>query len=475
MPYETLDGQLIADLHQALRRYRADDLGETTLARSLSLVQARLQAGAKSDTLFHRSAALREILLECLNALREQNKADASRLLMERFVKGETAKKVAYEFGLPDSTFYNKQSEAVSMLAAILWQMEQTEVERANTQAQLALRKLPASTYTRLFGVADVLNRLAGALADADGRWLITLDGLGGVGKTALAREATKQTLIAGRFNDLVWETAQRERFAWSSRQPIARPALTFEMLLDAIAVQLNHADIRRQPLDRKKADIRFLLCEAPYLIVLDNLETADDVQPMVDELWPLTNPSKVLLTSRERLTRYEQNHSIHVTALDANAAIALMRYHGAERGIDQILQATDETLLPIQDVTAGNPLAIKLVVGLVERRPLANVLAALQKATGEAREFYTFIYRYSWDKLSKAGQALLLNMPHLPPGGGDWDDLLAVSGLPEPDLSPAVDELIGLSLLNVGGPDEHRYSIHPLTRHFILSELVQS
>src|SRR3989304_3186660 len=111
MPYETLDGQLIADLHQALRRYRADDLGETTLARSLSLVQARLQAGAKSDTLFHRSAALREILLECLNALREQNKADASRLLMERFVKGETAKKVAYEFGLPDSTFYNKQSE----------------------------------------------------------------------------------------------------------------------------------------------------------------------------------------------------------------------------------------------------------------------------------------------------------------------------------------------------------------------------
>jgi len=316
---------------------------------------------------------------------------------------------------------------------------------------------------------------IPGALADADGRWLITLDGLGGVGKTALAREATKQTLIAGRFNDLVWETAQRERFAWSSRQPIARPALTFEMLLDAIAVQLNHADIRRQPLDRKKADIRFLLCEAPYLIVLDNLETADDVQPMVDELWPLTNPSKVLLTSRERLTRYEQNHSIHVTALDANAAIALMRYHGAERGIDQILQATDETLLPIQDVTAGNPLAIKLVVGLVERRPLANVLAALQKATGEAREFYTFIYRYSWDKLSKAGQALLLNMPHLPPGGGDWDDLLAVSGLPEPDLSPAVDELIGLSLLNVGGPDEHRYSIHPLTRHFILSELVQS
>ncbi len=474
MGYKQPDQRFVADLRQAMRQYRAHELGESALARSLHLVPARLQRETLPDTSFHRAAALRNILVECLDVLEEQGQAEGAWILRERFIADESVVKVALELSVSEATLHSKQAKAQIALAAILWHKEQAERDRVYAQVQEALRKLPPPTYTRLFGVTDRLNRLLDSLRDTDTRWLITLDGLGGVGKTALAREAVEQAVTGGRFVDLVWKTAQRERFVWGERQKAAGPALTLETLLDAVASQLGCPEIRRQPLDGKKADIRFLLDEAPHLIVVDNLETAADFETIVDELWSLTNPSKVLVTSRHRLVRYEQAHAIRVDPLGDGDAIAFMRYHGAERGIDEVAEATEERLVTIQRVTQGNPLAIKLVVGQIDRRPLTKVLNDLQAAKGDALELYTFIYRRSWDMLSDAGRVLLLNMPHLPPAGGDWDDLLAVSGLIEPQLSSAIDELIGLSLLNVGGPEERRYSIHQLTHHFVLSELVQ-
>jgi len=474
MGYKKPDRRFTADLHQALRRYRTGELGASALARTLRLVQARLQRDALPDTAFHRAAALREILLECLQALKEQGQAEESWILNERFVTGRTVVNVALELTVSEATLHSRQANAQAALAAILWQKEREESERLYAQARSALCKLPAPTYTRLFGVTERLSRLTNSLSDVDGCWLVALDGLGGVGKTALAREAAEQTLTCGRFSDLVWETAQQERFVWGDRREIAAPALTIEILLDAIAGQLGQPEIRRQPLDSKRAAIKFLLEETPSLIVVDNLETAADFETIVDGLWTLANPCKVLVTSRYQLSRYEQAHTIRVDPLNEADAVAFMRYHGAERGVTEVAEATEEVLLSIQRVVQGNPLAIKLVVGQIDRRPLTRVLADLQAARGSAVGLYTFIYRRSWDMLSDAGQALLLNMPHLPPAGGDRDDLLAVSGLTEPELAAAIDELVDLSLLNFGGLEESRYSIHRLTHHFVLSELVQ-
>ncbi len=474
MDYKKPDQRFAADLHQALRRYRTDELGESDLARSLCLVQARLRRKTMPDTPFHRATALREILTECLEALKEQGQAKESWILKERFVADRTVVSVAQELSVSEATLHNRQAKAQTALAAILWQKERKESEGLYARARSALCKLPAPTYTRLFGVTERLSKLTHSLNDAGGRWLIALDGLGGIGKTALAREAVEQAVMNDRFADLVWETAQRERFVWGSRQKIAGPALTFERLLDAIASQLGQPEIRRQSLDNKKADIKYLLGEAPYLIVVDNLETAVDFEVIVDGLWSLTNPSKVLVTSRYRLSRYEQAHTIHLHPLGDADAVAFMRYHGAERGVAEVVEATEEALLSLQRVAQGNPLAIKLVIGQIDRRPLARVLVDLQAARGEAAELYTFIYHRSWDMLSDAGRVLLLNMPHLPPAGGDEDDLLAASGLTEPELATAIDELVNLSLLNLSGPEERRYSIHQLTHHFVLSELVQ-
>lgn len=461
----------IDTVHQALRQYDDDELGESTLAHSLHLVQHRLDASAAPGTPLQRAAALRTIFVDSLEAMAERGQAEAAQLLEARFIAGCTAFNVAQKLNVSEATLFTRQAKALQALAATIREMERAGAQMEH-RTHLGLSKLPAPTYTRLFGANERLAALADALSDTDSRWLITVDGLGGTGKTALAREAVARALADNRFLDLVWETAQRERFAWGGRQKVAAPALTFEMLLDAIASQLGHADIRRQPLAQKEASIRYLLKDAPYLIVVDNLETAQDVQAMVEALWSLSNPSKILLTSRHRLTRFDLNHSIHVSTLPQEETLAFLRYHAQERGVVKIARATSAELRSIHIVTGGNPLAIKLVVGQVDRRPLDTVLTELQLARGSTTDLYTFIYHYSWTLLSDPARRLLLNMASLPPTGGHWDDILALSGLTQSDLIAAVDELVDMSLLDVSNQPERRYSIHSLTRQFILSAL---
>jgi hypothetical protein len=89
--------------------------------------------------------------------------------------------------------------------------------------------------------------------------------------------------------------------------------------------------------------------------------------------------------------------------------------------------------------------------------------------------ELYRFIYWASWETLSPQGRQLFLSLPLLAITGGPWEALVAISGLNEDAAATAVAELARLSLLEVDpGPPKH-YSIHQLTRQFVLSELVNA
>jgi hypothetical protein len=127
--------------------------------------------------------------------------------------------------------------------------------------------------------------------------------------------------------------------------------------------------------------------------------------------------------------------------------------------------------------VTGGNPLAIKLVVGQLLTLPLTQVMDDLLQTRAQAQELYTFLFRYSWERLSEPAQYLLLHMPLLDSRGATWEDLAAVSGVTlNGHFRIALQELVNTSLLNAGpAGGDLVYSIHPLTEHFVLSNLVQT
>jgi tetratricopeptide (TPR) repeat protein len=368
-------------------------------------------------------------------------------------------------------TIKRRLERGVKQLAANLREMEINAENNAGVLRML--RRLPAPTYTHLFGVEDRLERMRDALQDRSGRWLIALEGLGGLGKTASTRAMAEWVARQGLVADLAWITAKQETFSWEEIRTSSRPALTLERLAEELAAQLGYPDIARMSHAEQWTSLCQIVKSRPYLIVVDNLETVADYEALASALWELANPSKILLTSRHRLTRYEFVYSVPCDGLDETAALALIRDEGEKRGVRDVLTAEAGVLRLVYEVTGGNPLAIKLALGQAVGLPLERVVASLREARGhQSDQLYTYLYRHSWQLLSPGARRTLLCLPHLPGSGTTWSDIEAIADLPPEELADAIKELSDRSLIAVGGFEQKVYSLHELTRQFLASEL---
>jgi hypothetical protein len=323
--------------------------------------------------------------------------------------------------------------------------------------------------------VDEKLAQLKRFLRAKSSHWLVALDGMGGMGKTALGRAAVEDLVREGRFTRIAWITAQQQTFAWGHTQTRTQPALTYPAFLSELARIIRTEVGSAQPPDEQERRLAAGLAAEPTLIVVDNLETAADIQALVEGLDRLARPAKILLTTRHRVAAYEQVASLTLQQLSPDDALAFIRYHAEERNIPAISLASPAELQRMIHVTDGSPLAIKLVIGQLAFLPLEQVLTDLAAVRPGTHDFYRFLFRYSWERLSGPAQHLLVHMPLLDARGATWDDLAVVSGVAlNGDFRDALGELVNMSLLNAGyAQDRLLYSIHRLTEYFILSDLV--
>jgi hypothetical protein len=272
----------------------------------------------------------------------------------------------------------------------------------------------------------------------------------------------------------MTWVSAkQRDFFPGLGLEEKASPALTADMFIDSLLEQLGYATSMAQAPQEKRAALTQLLKQAPYLIVIDNLETMADYQALLPLLLDITNPSKVLLTSRYSLRAYPNIFCLTLTALNQVETFNLIRHEGGTRGLRMLAEAAEVQLQPVYQVVGGNPLALKLVVGQTAFLPLAQVLDNLRAARGKSiSDLYTHIYWQAWHMLDDASQQTLLVMPLAQEG--TWPHLLTLSRLEPFELYQALQQLATLSLLQVEGDlEERRYSIHRLTETFLLTEAI--
>ena len=280
-------------------------------------------------------------------------------------------------------------------------------------------------------------------------------------------------------FADIAWVSARRERFVvWNGLQdaPEGTPSLTVEGLVDAIIEQFGFQDLRRLALDSRQEKVRTRLNERPYLVVIDNLETAVDYRALVPHLLGLANPTKLLLTSRHSLHDYPGILSLSLDELSAADSQALVRHEARERGMMEVATAPETTLLQVYEVAGGNPLALKLLVGQMHTLSLSRVVDALRQARGQKiEELYRFIYWRSWQLLSDEARQVLAIMPLVAESGGGLAQIAALSELAEEELADPLNQLATLCLVQVMGTVKaRRYGIHRLTETFLLQEVLK-
>ncbi|MCA1955116.1 MAG: tetratricopeptide repeat protein [Anaerolinea sp.] len=341
-----------------------------------------------------------------------------------------------------------------------------------------ALRTLSAHPHnlppqsTPFVGRAADLSVLSQQLARPNCR-LLTLIGPGGVGKTRLALQVAAE---------------QVEQFADGVYFVPLAPLTDAGQIVSAIAEALRFTFYAREPL---LGQLLRYLAGRQMLLVLDNFEHVIAGGDLVGQILQHAPRLKLLVTSRERLNRMEEElfqlqgmslpDSVDDPQFETYSAIclfeqALLRSRGRGLARQERPQA-----LRIGQLIDGLPLAIELACGWSRLLSLAEIVVEIERSLDflqvaqrdrpERHRSLRAVFEYSWRLLDEAEQASLRRLSVFR-GSFDRQAAQQVAGCTLLQLSGLMDK----SLLRAMRPmdTETRYDLHPLIRQYAADKLVQ-
>jgi tetratricopeptide (TPR) repeat protein len=304
----------------------------------------------------------------------------------------------------------------------------------------------------------DILERLREELSPGSGR-LIALWGPGGSGKSTLAAEVARALRPA--FN---------ERLAWVSA--LGRADFSLSTLLDDIATQLGHPELRTLAPAAKEEQVRALVSASPALVVLDNFETIKPAEQTACAAFLAScGECPALITTRVLVARDDATN-VRLAAMELDEAREFLR-----RLIEQSPKPSafagighDELIRECE----ANPLVMQWVAGqIIQARRPQDVLDEIKGGEGDAAER---VFQRSFDlpQLGDDGRAALLALSLFSPDASR-EALAATAGFGEDlhRLDKAVAHLSSLWLIETTEGSE-RLLLRGLTRQLAKSRLAK-
>ncbi|MEV4052344.1 tetratricopeptide repeat protein [Amycolatopsis sp. NPDC049688] len=314
-------------------------------------------------------------------------------------------------------------------------------------------------------GHQDLLEKLDRLACTAEGRFrpgVVVLDGLAGIGKTALAVHWAHR-----KYGSLVDTALYLDLHGFDGSRPL-EAAEVVDALLDSADVPIARLATRA----RREAKLREILAGTRTLVVLDNAANSAHVLPL---LFPLS-PSLVLVTSRQGLTALASRHGARhcsVTPLDDAHAAELLAGRIGQRGV-----AEQAALTRITALCGGLPLALQLVAHHIESHRGAALTEFADELQDESRVLD--IGDDGDDPPANVRAAFSVTYHALPQEARDLFRLIglsptreltahaaaALAGSPVKEVQHALDVLAGTHFLTHTG-FRGRYRIHDLLRAF--------
>ena len=194
---------------------------------------------------------------------------------------------------------------------------------------------------------------------------ITAIDGMAGIGKTALAVHAAHR--LASRFPD---GQLFIDLHGYTQGVAPVDPGDALERMLRAVGV--SGEQIPRH-LDERAALFRSSLAGRAMVIVLDNAASEAQVAPLL----PGSPGCLVLVTSRLRLTGLSQSHTLSLDTLSQADAVALF---ARTVGVERLAGEASALVAEAVDLCGRLPLAIRIAAARLRSRPAWRVVHLIER-----------------------------------------------------------------------------------------------
>lgn len=283
---------------------------------------------------------------------------------------------------------------------------------------------------------------------------ICSVQGMGGVGKTALAAHAAYQ--LRPEFPDgVLW----------------ARLDTSDVMSILATFAQAYDCDVSQYTdLDSRSRVVRNILAHRRVLIVLDNVESNEQIQPLLP---PTTGSCAVIVTTRyTNLPAMLGAHWINIGPFDKEKQEAFDLF-ARVLGVESV-QSERSVYGEIADLLGHLPLAIAIAAGRIAHEPSGSAAKFLDVLRAEKTRLGELVFGdwsvrlsfgISYDRLVPDLRQFYMALGAF--SGEDFDAEAAahVAGRSLSEAHEMLKELYGLSLVQFGRAG--RYRLHPLLRDY--------
>ncbi len=344
-------------------------------------------------------------------------------------------------------------------------------VAENSPESPVDLKNLQSTSHlpvqpTPFLGRENEMAQIASRLKDPNCR-LVTLVGVGGIGKTRLAVQAAADWLDD--FTDGVY---------FVSLTPIGSTTLITAAIASALQISFYGQD-------DPNIQLMNYLRTKHVLLIIDNYEHLLGGVELLAILLAAAPRLKILATSRERLNLQEEwvlpveglPFPIPSTKAEVGSYSAVQLFVQTAKRLEPgfLLEANQEAVTDICQAVEGMPLGIELAATWLRAMPCQQIAEQIRRDLGfletplrnipERHRSMRAVFDHSWNLLSDAERNVLMKLSVFR-GGIDPDAALEVADALISMLAGLVDK--SLARLNAAG----RFELHELLRQYAADKL---
>ncbi|MBD2168930.1 tetratricopeptide repeat protein [Calothrix membranacea FACHB-236] len=355
------------------------------------------------------------------------------------------------------------EQESIKKLQDRLQKLESPFEIKKNEYEVTCLQNLPRRLF--FVGRENEINTILGSLEPASRTFIVSVEGLGGVGKTSLAIEAAYRCLEEKLFASIIWVSAKETVLTITGIEEQTPELKALKDIFSAIGQVLNYPSIGNASLEEQSKISYDLLSKQTTLLLIDNFEalSLEERDQIVNFLRKTPITVKSIITSRERIA---EGHRVQLKGLLSDESKKLLQWSASQHAT----RLTNEQVQDIIDVTGGSPLAMLWVEGQVAMfgQAVSQVLERLEFSSDIP--LLKFCFERSWNLLELEAQQILIVLAlHIDPASRNALKYIVEGGESE-GYDNALTHVYQLSLV-IHNHELDRFSLLPLTRKFVLTQ----